>query len=378
MLSLLVVQMLTYKRSRRAPRRPSLSRMKGFTTTVVHGRGGFAENQLPSFRFGESKLNHANSSGCLGGTYENQPPQERRPPSAGGMAPRRYRPQVSGLNPGSISRNGSPAGFHGRRPSNPFFRSRKQFRRSLSMFEHPEDVMRSKTEPAAAASNALQAVMDIEEPQEPSLPHFSADDPGDTIPRISSETLVDVLDGKYSGCFDDKMIIDCRFEYEYDGGHIDGAINYNDKELLAKQLFDMPMQGRTLIVLHCEYSAHRAPLMARHIRSHDRNVNAANYPRLTYPEVYILSGGYSEFFDAHRCRCYPQNYVEMSDENHQRTCERELGRLKARKQPTLGRARTFAFGANNDGSPFARRGFEDCSVGSPLDDSAVRNRIVTM
>lgn len=352
--------------------------MKGFSTTVVHGRGGFVENQLPSFRFGESKLNHANSSGCLGGSYEHQPPQERRPPSAGGVAPFRYRPQVSGLNAGNVSRNGSPAGFHGRRPSNPFFRSRKQFRRSLSMFEHPEDVMRSKTEPAAAASNALQAVMDIEEPQEPSLPHFSADDPGDTIPRISSETLVDVLDGKYSGSFDDKMIIDCRFEYEYDGGHIDTAINYNDKELLARQLFDTPMQGRTLIVLHCEYSAHRAPLMARHIRSHDRNVNAANYPRLTYPEVYILSGGYSEFFDAHRSRCYPQNYVEMSDENHQRTCERELGRLKARKQPTLGRARTFAFGANNDGSPFARRGFGNYSVGSPLDDSAMRNRIVTL
>lgn len=352
--------------------------MKGFSTTAVHGRGSFADNQLPSFRFGESKLNHASSASSLGDTYENQPPQERRPPSAGGVAPLRYRPQVSGFNPGCVSRNGSPAGGHGRRPSNPFFRSRKHFRRSLSMFEHPEDVMRSKTEPAAAASNALQAVMDIEEPQEPQLPHFAADDPGDTIPRITRQTLVDVLDGKYGGSFDEKMIIDCRFEYEYDGGHIDGAINYNDKELLTTHLFETPMQGRTLIVLHCEYSAHRAPLMARHIRSHDRNVNAASYPRLTYPEVYILSGGYSEFFDAHRCRCYPQNYVEMSDENHQRTCERELGRLKARKQPTLGRARTFAFGATVDGSPFSRRGFDDCSVGSPLDESAVRNRIVTL
>jgi M-phase inducer tyrosine phosphatase len=34
--------------------------------------------------------------------------------------------------------------------------------------------------------------------------------------------------------------------------------------------------------------------------------------------------------------------VEMSDAKHQRTCEREMGRLKARKG--FSRAQTFAFG----------------------------------
>lgn len=339
------------------------------------------ETQLPFFRFGESKLSRTSSAASLGDDDENQPPpQERRPPSANGLAGSlRYRPHMAGYNGVSASRNGSPADCRGRRPANPFIRTRKQLRRSLSMFEHPEDVMNSKTEPATAASNALQAVMDIEEVQEPLLPNFPADDPGDTIPRINKETLIDVLDGKYSGSFQQKMIIDCRFEYEYEGGHVDGAINYNDKELLTKQLFDTPMEGRTLIVFHCEYSAHRAPLMARHVRSHDRNVNAANYPHLTYPDVYILSGGYSEFFDAHSCRCYPQSYVEMSDEKHQRTCERELGRLKARKQPTLGRARTYAFGAtvDGDGSPFTkRRSLDDGAFGSP--DMRVGRRVVTL
>ena len=138
------------------------------------------------------------------------------------------------------------------------------------------------------------------------------------------------------------MVIDCRFEYEYDGGHIEGAVNHNDKELLASQLFQTPMPGRTLLVFHCEYSAHRAPLMARHVRSEDRTVNAEHYPKLIYPEVYILDGGYSGFFAEHRGRCYPPEYVEMSDEKHQRTCEREMGRLKSRKG--LGRAQTFAFG----------------------------------
>lgn len=231
---------------------------------------------------------------------------------------------------------------HARRPSNPFLRNRKQFRRSLSMFESPADIMKSKAEGEDTSSSTLQSVMDVEESQEPVLPHFLTGDPSDTIPRITKETLVNVLEGKYYEHFDQKMVIDCRFEYEYDGGHIDTAVNYNDKDLLTNQLFKTPMSGRTLLIFHCEYSAHRAPLMARHVRSEDRTVNAEFYPKLTYPEVYILEGGYSGFFEEHRNRCYPQEYVEMSDEAHQRTCEREMGRLKSRKG--LGRAQTFAFG----------------------------------
>ncbi|KAM5355894.1 hypothetical protein ACJ41O_002540 [Fusarium nematophilum] len=342
------------------PRRPSLTRMKGFSTTAVPSRPQ-PDNELPPFRFGAgSRLNHTSSNLSLSECFESaSPPQERRPASANSPCPaipfgRGLRPQFLNFN-GSSSRAGSPAMHcHARRQSNPFLRNRKQFRRSLSMFEHPADVMKSKTEREETTSSALQSVMDVEEAQEPVLPHFLTEDPTDTIPRITRETLVDVLDGKYYEHFDQKMVIDCRFEYEYDGGHIDGAVNYNDKELLTSQLFQTPMNGRTLLIFHCEYSAHRAPLMARHIRSEDRTVNAESYPKLTYPEVYILDGGYSGFFAEHRGRCYPQEYVEMSDEKHQRTCEREMGRLKSRKG--LSRAATFAFGQREpcvDESPTA-------------------------
>ena len=242
------------------------------------------------------------------------------------------------------ARHGSPITSHARRTSNPF-RPRKQFRRSLSMFESPGDVMKPKREELSPPT-ALQAVMDIEEPQEPILPHFFPADQNDSIPRISRSTMLDVLDGKFSESFAQKMIIDCRFEYEYDGGHIDGAINYNDKELLATHLFRTPMEGRTLLIFHCEYSAHRAPIMARHIRAEDRTANAEHYPRLTYPEVYILEGGYSGFFTEHRDRCYPQAYVEMNAAEHVNTCEREMGRLRQNRRG-LGRAQTFAFGQHH-------------------------------
>lgn len=334
-------------------RRPSLTRMKGFSTCGVPGRANTPINDpLPTFRFGgESRLSHMSSAMSLGECFEAaSPPQERRPQTANSPTMNvpgaiRSRVQFSSMSGVGNVRPGLASGAHGRRPSNPFMRPRKQYRRSLSMFEHPADIMKPKTEDkgATTASAELQAVMDIEEPHQPILPNFAADDPSDSIPRITRETMLDVLDGKYSEHFDQKMVIDCRFEYEYEGGHIDTAVNYNSKELLGSQLFQTPMQGRTLLIFHCEYSAHRAPLMARHVRSEDRTANAEHYPRLTYPEVYILDGGYSGFFEAHRDRCYPPNYVEMSDEKHQRTCERELGRLKGGRKG-LGRAQTFAYG----------------------------------
>ncbi|KAF7559546.1 hypothetical protein G7046_g4615 [Stylonectria norvegica] len=341
-----------------APRRPSLTRMKGFSTGAVPSRSQ-PETQLPPFRFGaDSRLNHMSSNLSLGECFESaSPPQERRPssansPCASGPLNMRPRFQFSNFSNIGAQRTGSP--MHARRQSNPFLRTRKQVRRSLSMFASPADILKNKSDGEESTSSALQAVMDVEVAHEPVLPHFLTDDPTDTIPRISKETLLDVLDGKYYQHFDQKMVIDCRFEYEYDGGHIDGAVNYNDKELLASQLFQNPMSNRTLLVFHCEYSAHRAPLMARHVRSEDRTANAECYPRLTYPEVYILDGGYSGFFTEHRGRCYPQEYVEMSDEKHQRTCEREMGRLKSRKG--LSRAQTFAFGQREacvDESPTA-------------------------
>ena len=346
-----------FSRKIAAPRRPSLSRMKGYSTTALLHRPA-VENPLPPFHFGGDTEFKPTSQLSLGECFNSaSPPQDRRPTSASSQcAPiplgLRSRPQFSSNN--SSPRFPAPIQTHARRQSNTYLRNRKQMRRSLSMFEHPGDVMKPKPDAEEREPSRLQCVMDIEEAHEPVLPHFMADDITDTIPRITKETLLEVLDGKYAENFEQKMIIDCRFEYEYDGGHIDSAVNHNDKELLSNQLFNTPMNGRTLLVFHCEYSAHRAPLMARHIRSEDRTNNAEHYPRLTYPEVYILDGGYSGFFSEHRNRCFPPAYVEMSDEKHQRTCEREMGRLKSRKG--LGRAQTFAFGQREpcvDDSPTA-------------------------
>jgi M-phase inducer tyrosine phosphatase len=211
------------------------------------------------------------------------------------------------------------------------------------MFEHPRDVMNKKEEQVVST---LHTVMDVDELPQPGLPHFFQEGQPDSIPRITRDTLLQVLDGSFDGHYDQRMVIDCRFEYEFEGGHIDGAVNYNDKELLSSQLFQASLPGKTLLIFHCEYSAHRAPIMARYVRKQDRATNAEFYPKLTYPEVYILDGGYSAFFSLHRERCFPPNYVAMDDAEHARTCEREMGRLRQTRK--LSRAATYAFGQHDD------------------------------
>lgn len=209
------------------------------------------------------------------------------------------------------------------------------------MFEHPEDVMNQER------VAALAPIMDIEAPQIPQLPHTVSQDESNSLPRISKETLIEVLNGKFNHLYEKFVIIDCRFEYEYNGGHIDGAVNFNDKEHLSSQLFDVEPTTKALLIFHCEYSAHRAPIMAKFVRNKDRTLNAEHYPRLTYPETYILDGGYSSFFKDYRARCFPQNYVEMDAQEHVHACERGLGKVKAKARSKLARAQTFAFGQHS-------------------------------
>lgn len=173
------------------------------------------------------------------------------------MGPPRLRQPFSGLN-GHVRAAGSPLLGHVRKPSMPAQRPRKQFRRSLSMFEHPEEVLKQQK---ASLDNAaeLDSIMDVDDNPQLQLPHFVSNE--ESLPRITKETMVDILDGKYNQCYSQSIVVDCRFEYEYKGGHIEGAVNFNNKEELANRLFENSPNEKTLLVFHCEYSAHRAPIM---------------------------------------------------------------------------------------------------------------------
>lgn len=129
------------------------------------------------------------------------------------------------------------------------------------MYEHPGDVMNQREETDSYTPSGLQSVMDIDDTPALKLPSFTPSSEPDSLPRISDSTLVSVLNGDFDHMYDQKIIIDCRFEYEFRGGHIHGATNFCEKDQLAEMLFHANISPNTLLIFHCEYSAHRAPLM---------------------------------------------------------------------------------------------------------------------
>lgn len=165
----------------------------------------------------------------------------------------------------------------------------------------------------------------------------------DSIPRIDETELKKIIDGVHADLFDEYIIIDCRFPYEFEGGHIVNAINIASQSDLEEHfIVNHSLEAgnrRRLLIFHCEYSIFRGPNMAGHLRKTDRIYNSERYPYLIYPDIVVLEGGYKRFFDNCKQYCFPQSYVEMKDNKHKRTCEVEMSKvLQASK---LTRARSF-------------------------------------
>ena len=107
------------------------------------------------------------------------------------------------------------------------------------------------------------------------------------------------------------IIIDARFPYEYEGGHIAGALNVWSFELLVKLFLmdsadcqELRDRGLSLkIVFHCEFSSKRAPALIMQLRKLDRINHAESYPALFFPNLYLLQGGFCSVFESHLELC---------------------------------------------------------------------------
>ena len=111
-----------------------------------------------------------------------------------------------------------------------------------------------------------------------------------------------------------------RYPYEYAGGHIPGSFNIaspDDGEALTFGSTATLQGQRTAIVLYCEFSSERAPRMFRYLRNMDRRKHLADYPKLTFPHMYVLKGGYQTFHEQFPSMCNPQHaYIRMHDAAH--------------------------------------------------------------
>jgi rhodanese-related sulfurtransferase len=150
------------------------------------------------------------------------------------------------------------------------------------------------------------------------------------------------------------LIFDCRFTFEYLGGHIQGALNINKPSLVEFLFVKCPnhifnrhflqelrkLTGKLVnmddlqalvhrfpnplrdcipvVVFHCEFSYCRAPEMWKFLRKKDRNDLGNCHPNLTYPQIYLLKEGYSKFFKERNDLCATDSkYIMMNDARYE-------------------------------------------------------------
>ncbi|KAJ1369073.1 hypothetical protein KIN20_030459 [Parelaphostrongylus tenuis] len=142
--------------------------------------------------------------------------------------------------------------------------------------------------------------------------------------RIDANTLCRLMKSMSSQEFAEKyVLIDCRYPYEFDGGHIKGAINVFDTAECEKMFYPSNFNRRAEMqkrvpIFYCEYSQKRGPSMAQMLRSIDRQRNVDVYPKVDFPEIYVVDKGYRNFFEmfadsTDKYLCEPCSYVTMVD-----------------------------------------------------------------
>jgi len=193
------------------------------------------------------------------------------------------------------------------------------------------------------------------------LPSLSAGSKHPSLRSITCDTLAEVMEGSYSNTIRSCRVVDVRYKFEYEGGHISGAENWQhgeDEEFLSAFLptdplpkapssydnttydeagsgprdilvFHCEFSGK--LVFHCEFSSQRGPDFYKKLRERDRQLNKDVYPALHFPECYLLHLGYKEFWRNYPSLC-TGNYTEMVDPRH----ESDLRRMRAKSKSWSG------------------------------------------
>lgn len=88
------------------------------------------------------------------------------------------------------------------------------------------------------------------------------------LKSISSYTLADLIRSQFDHVIASFKIIDCRYPYEFIGGHISGAVNLYTKDQILSELVEIKSEvpivqldvpKRHILVFHCEFSSERGP-----------------------------------------------------------------------------------------------------------------------
>lgn len=206
-------------------------------------------------------------------------------------------------------------------PSNPVFKMLGNEMRRTSSFsitktEYPIDSDTEADEVKCPSTPQPYSYLQDNEVQIPHLPHEN----DNCVNYVSPEVVAKVIDGEYLDKYHKIMIVDSRFSFEYESGHIKDAYNISDPKTISSLFFSEELNEsistKTLVIFYCEFSIKRSFEMIRYLRELDRKHNRDNYPHLCYPEIYILKDGYRRFHELYKNLCYPNDYTPMNDACH--------------------------------------------------------------
>ena len=154
--------------------------------------------------------------------------------------------------------------------------------------------------------------------------HGGVPDGAFDLDRVSPRQLSRWLTDKGSCDFDEVVVVDARFWYEFKGGHISGARNIVSRGALV-DLYKEFLGRNVCFVFHCEFSKNRGPRLKDMFRDYDRRHNT--YPNLSFPHVYVLDGGFRRFFEELSDLC-EGTYVPMLEGDHEelKRCQRRYSR----------------------------------------------------
>lgn len=88
------------------------------------------------------------------------------------------------------------------------------------------------------------------------------------LKSISANTMAKLLMGEFQDSVASFKVIDCRYPYEFEGGHIRGAHNLYTHDQIMNELMNIKTEApkvvpdgpmRNIIVFHCEFSSERGP-----------------------------------------------------------------------------------------------------------------------
>lgn len=131
-------------------------------------------------------------------------------------------------------------------------------------------------------------------------------------PSITPSRLHHLLHHSELSGYSGIIVVDARYKYEYEGGHINGAINITTNEDL-RNLYYRYKDSNVVIVFHCEFSSMRGPRVYDLFHGYDRDQNS--YPSLSYPNVFILEGGYKAFYQQYSEDCQG-DYIAMQTQKY--------------------------------------------------------------